>query len=116
MYVDDKFSKPFKSKLNKDVVYNFIRSMIEESKCCNDVIKNSFIKNLRWLKRVLWTLLNVGSMIMVILIMVLSKDHYYITEKHRSSAHRDCHLNIKINHKICVLFCNLKNYDSDLIM
>ena len=55
-------------------------------------------------------------MIMVILIMVLSKDHYYITEKHRSSAHRDCHLNIKINHKICVLFCNLKNYDSHLIM
>ena len=30
--LDDKFSKPFKSYLGKDVFYNFINSMIEESK------------------------------------------------------------------------------------
>ena len=30
--VDDKFSKPFESYLGKDDVYNFISSMIEESK------------------------------------------------------------------------------------
>ena len=30
--VDDKFSKPFKSHLGKDAAYNFICSMIEESK------------------------------------------------------------------------------------
>ena len=36
--VDDKFSKPFKTYLGKDVVYNFISSMIEESKYCSDVI------------------------------------------------------------------------------
>ena len=30
--VDDKFSKPY---LRKDAVYNFINSIIEESKCCN---------------------------------------------------------------------------------
>ena len=36
--VDDKFSKPFKTNLGKDVVYNFISSMIEESKYCSDVI------------------------------------------------------------------------------
>ena len=30
--VDDKFSKPFKSYLGKDAVYNFINSIIEESK------------------------------------------------------------------------------------
>ena len=29
--VDDKSSKPFKSYLGKDAVYNFISSMIEES-------------------------------------------------------------------------------------
>ena len=29
--VDDKFSKPFKSYLGQDAVYNFISSMIEES-------------------------------------------------------------------------------------
>ena len=30
--VDDKFSKPLESYLGKDDVYNFISSMIEESK------------------------------------------------------------------------------------
>ena len=34
--VDDKFSKPFKSYLGKDAVYNVISSMIEESKYCSD--------------------------------------------------------------------------------
>ena len=36
--VDDKFSKHFKTYLGKDVVYNFISCMIEESKYCSDVI------------------------------------------------------------------------------
>ena len=40
--VDDKFSKPFKSYLGEDVVYNFIISMIEESKYCSDVMKKRF--------------------------------------------------------------------------
>ena len=35
--VDDKFSKPFKTYLGEDAVYNFINSMIEESKYCSDV-------------------------------------------------------------------------------
>ena len=42
--VDDKFSKPFKSYLGKDVVYNFINSMIEESKYCGDVMKKHLNK------------------------------------------------------------------------
>ena len=36
--VDDKFSKPFKTYLGEDAVYNFINNRIEESKCCSDVI------------------------------------------------------------------------------
>ena len=36
--VDDKFSKPFKSYLGEDALYNFISSIIEESKYCSDVI------------------------------------------------------------------------------
>ena len=42
--VDDKFSKPFKTYLGKNTVYNFINNMIEESKYCSDVIKNHFNK------------------------------------------------------------------------
>ena len=37
--VDDKFSKPFKTYLGKDAVYNFINNMVEESKYCSDVMK-----------------------------------------------------------------------------
>ena len=48
VYVDDKFSKPFKSFLGENAVYNFISSMIEKSKYCSDVIKknNILTKNL----------------------------------------------------------------------
>ena len=36
--VDDKFSKPFKTYLGNDAVYNLIHTMIEEIKYCNDVM------------------------------------------------------------------------------
>ena len=39
-----------------------------------------------------------------------------MTGKYRGSAHRDCNFNVKLNHKIPVMFHNLKNYDSHLIM
>ena len=41
--VDDRFSKPFKSYLGEDVVYNF---MIEASKYCSHVMKKHFNKEL----------------------------------------------------------------------
>ena len=44
--VDHKFSKSFKLYLGKDAIYNFISSMIEESKYCSDVTKNILTKNL----------------------------------------------------------------------
>ena len=39
--IDDKFSKPFKTYLDEYVVYNFINSMIDESKYCSDVMKKN---------------------------------------------------------------------------
>ena len=44
--VDDKFRKPFKSYSGEDTVYNFINSMIEESKYCSEVTKKHFNKEL----------------------------------------------------------------------
>ena len=44
------------------------------------------------------------------------EDHFHITGKYRVSAHRNCNINVKLNHKIPVGFHNLKNYDSQLIM
>ena len=44
------------------------------------------------------------------------KDHCHITGKYRCSAHRDYSFNLKLNRKFPVVFHNLKNYDSRLIM
>ena len=43
-------------------------------------------------------------------------DDCHITGKYRDSAHRDCIINLKLNNKILIVFHNLKNYDSHLIM
>ena len=44
------------------------------------------------------------------------KDHCHTTGKYRDSAHRDCNINVKLNHKMPVVFHKLKNYDSHIIM
>ena len=36
------------------------------------------------------------------------RDHCHITEKYWGCAHRDCNINVKLNHKTFVIFQNLK--------
>ena len=107
--VDDKFSKPFKTYLGKNAVYNFINSMIEESKYCSDMIKKHFSKDFKNSTKC-WICDNdyIDNDIKV-------RDHYHITGKYRGSAHRGCNINLKLSHKIPIVFHNLKNYDSHLI-
>ena len=94
--------------------------MIEESKCCSNVMKNHFNKELAMSKidtedfensTKCWIFDNAyvdGD--------VKVRDHCHVTGKYRGSAHRDCNINVKLNHKIPFVFDNLKNYDSHLIM
>ena len=73
IYVDDKFSEPFKSDLGEDVPNNFISNMIGQSKYCSDMVKRHFNKELVMSKKDiknLRTQLNVGSVIMIILTMM----------------------------------------------
>ena len=44
------------------------------------------------------------------------RDHCHNTGKYTDSAPRDWNINVKVNHKISVVFHNLKNYDSHLII
>ena len=44
------------------------------------------------------------------------RDHCHITGKQRSSAHSNCDIKVKLNHKIPIVFHNFKNYDSLIIM
>ena len=40
----------------------------------------------------------------------------HITGSYRDSAHINCDINVKLNHKIPVVFHNLENYDSHLMI
>ena len=94
--------------------------MIEESEYCSDVIKKHFNKELVINKRnnkdfenstKCWIYDNAyfdGD--------VKVRYHCHITGKYRGFAHRYCNISAKLNHKISVVFRNLKNYDPHLIM
>ena len=94
--------------------------MIEESKYYRDVMKKHFNKELGITKEdnedfenstKCWICDNdyIDTNVKV-------RDHCHITVKYRGSAHRDCIINVKLNQKIPVVFHNLKNYDSHLII
>ena len=65
--------------------------------------------------KILRTLLNVGSVIMIKL-MVMLRDNCHVTGKYRGSAHKDCNVNVKLSYKIPAPFQNPKNYDWHLVM
>ena len=65
--------------------------------------------------KILKTLLNVVTIIYADN-DVKVKDHCHITGKYRGSAHRDCNINLKLNHKIPAAFHNLKIYDSHIVI
>ena len=44
------------------------------------------------------------------------RDHCHITAIYRGYSHRDCNINLKLNHKFIVIFCNLKDCDFHLII
>ena len=113
--VDDKFSDPFKSYLGENAVYQIISDMIEESENCSDAMKKHFNKELVMTKKYnedfenstkFWICDNdyIDNDLKV-------KDHCNITGKYRG-----CNINVKLNHKISVVFYNLRSYDSQLIM
>ena len=100
VYVNDKFSKLFKSYLGEDAVYNYISSMIEESKY-SDVMKKHFNKDLVMAKKEneyfenstkCWIYDNAysdGG--------VKVRDHCHITGKYSVSAEtysKSCHVHI----------------------
>ena len=115
-----KFSKPFKTYLGKDTFYNFINGMIDESKYCSKVMKKYFSKELVMTKEDNEDFKNSSKCWIsdndYTDNHVTARDHCHITGKYRGFAHRQCNINLKLNRKIPVIFNNLKNYDSNLIM
>ena len=44
------------------------------------------------------------------------RDHCHISGRYRGSAHRHFNINLQLNNKISIVFRNMKNYNSRLIM
>ena len=97
--VDKIFSNTFKSYLGEDAVYNFINSMVEESKYCTDVMNKYFKEKLVMTKKdnqhfknstKRWIYDNDfvdGD--------VKARDHCHVTGKFRVSQHRDCNVKVE---------------------
>ena len=94
--------------------------MIEESKYRTDMISKHFNKELVMTKEdkddfeyctSYWIFDNV-----CVEVFVKVRAHFHKNGTYRASAHRYCNIKIKLNPKIPVVFNNLKNYDSHLIM
>ena len=94
--------------------------MIKKSKCYTNIMKNYFNKELVMTKKdnedfesstkcqICNNVYDEGD--------VKVRDYCHITGKYRGSGHRDCNINITLNHKISTVFHNLKNHDSHLVM
>ena len=94
--------------------------MIEESKYCSDATKKHFNKELAMTKKNNKDFENSTKCWICVNNYIdcddKVKDHCHITGKYKGSPHRDCNINVKSNHKLPVVFHNLKSYDSHLIM
>ena len=94
--------------------------MIEESKYCSDVMKKHFNKGIMMTKGANQDFENSTKCWICdndyIDTDVKVRDHCHITGKYRRYAHRDCNINVRLDHKIPVVFHNLKSYDLHLIM
>ena len=94
--------------------------MTEESKNCSDMMKKHFNKEFVMTKEGNEDFENSTKCLICDNDNgdrdVKVRDHCHITGKYRGSAHRNCNINVKFNHEIHVVFHNLNNYDSHLIM
>ena len=94
--------------------------MIKESKYCSDVMKKKINKELVTTKKDNKNFENsIKGRICLNAYFdddIKLRDHCHITGKCRSSAHRDCNINVKLNHKLPAECHNLKNYDLHLII
>ena len=110
----------FNSYLGEDAVYKFVNSIVEGSKYCEDLMKQYFNKELAINKKDNKDFKNSTKCWICdndyVDCDVKVRDHYHFNVKYKDPSHRDCIIKVKLNHKVLVVFYNLKNYDSHLAM
>ena len=83
--------------------------MIAENNYCSDVMKKYFNKELVMTKKDNEDFKNFNkSWIYDNDCTDKVRDHWYITGKYWLSAHRDCNINVNLNHKTPIFFQNLE--------
>ena len=80
--------------------------MIEKSKYCSNVMKKYFHRELEKDNEDFEKSTNVGSLTILILMVKSSLTYHW---KMQGSAH--CNVNVKLNHKVPIVFHNLKKLD-----
>ena len=122
-HYDSQYSGDIVIYRGEDCIQKFIKSMFEEVKNCQSIIRDNFNKPLKMTKR------DEKAFKKATRCYICEKkyreddepvrDHCHITGKYRGSAHQSCNLKLQISAekiKIPVVFHNLKGYDSHFIM
>ena len=99
----DRFSNPFKTYLGEYAIYNFINSMIEESKFYSDMKKTHSNKELVMTKEDHENFKN-STKCWICDNDFVDNDIKVLTGNYRGSAHRDCNINLKLNKKLLLCF------------
>ena len=120
---DDKYSKPIQTYQGENAAYEFMEKMLEEVEYCKGIVKKRFNKPLKMTEN---DELRFKQMDECHICGnrytdkdVRVRDHYHIIGKFRGSAHQECNLRLRITPKsikIPVVFHNLRDYESHLIM
>ena len=118
--IGKKFIKKVVLYREKNVVNKFIKAILEEYNYCRKMMKKHFNKNLIMSAEgeERFCLSNSCSICDELFDVEDDKvrDHCHITGKYRGAAHWSCNVNLKLSKKIPIIFCNIRGYDSHLII
>ena len=109
--IDNKFSKPIVVYRGENAAYKFIKSILQEHKYFEKIIKEHFNKNLIMTEEGEYLFQQSNTC----WICKKVRDHCHITSKFRGAAYWGCNINFQLTKKIPVIFHNSKGYDSHLV-
>src|SRR5277367_5195107 len=117
---DEKYSKPYQSFRGKKAAYKFLEALFEEEKIINKHLKE-FSESKMNMTKADWKNYDNAKKCYVCKGEFTTenkkvRDHCHVINQYRGAACNKCNLQLKLSHKIPVIFHNLKGYDGHLLM